>query len=174
MRLATVGLVIVVLAASGCGITDGAKSANSQNGHIGELVEIKGRDLNDPELAQMGKDAKANADTVGREIGVPEVDLPYTPENSAAARKNAEDALRAREEGKTALWQVATAVAGFLGVGSIVGWFRAALASSKLSTFASVATSVVEAAPDLKKKFAEKAKDKGVAGVVDKVVQDHT
>lgn len=108
---------------TGCGyvqwVTEGDREALDQAKKAGAMVEEK---ATDPEIKQAGQDTRKNLEVIQRgPVAPPRVDVPYTPENSAEARRRA---VKDREAAKSLASQLLSAVGGLTGG---AGWITALL-----------------------------------------------
>lgn len=85
MRYWLIGVLAVCLVA--CGVSNATRTLNSHNEQIGEKVEQKGAQVEDPELQQLGFDAKENSKAMAKELGKPDKASTYTPAASEEERK---------------------------------------------------------------------------------------
>lgn len=86
-------LVPIFLLLSGCSliqpqVSEPAKQLNEQNRQAGELLSKN----DDPKISSVGKDIQSNSEQIQKEIGPPKVVIPYSPEASARAREEHEQA----------------------------------------------------------------------------------
>lgn len=158
----------------GCGVTQGGRQENHQNIGAGGLLKTNP----DPSVAAIGADVEANSTALEAEIGAPKNPLPYTRENSAAARNQQESELAARQAWKDLLDQALGAATAALGLGAIWGWLRSVKLGKVVESVVDGVESLVQAHPEAAKlakaAISKTSLEGGVADALKSLVVKHT